>query len=332
MRKRLRRIKLTPEQYFVVACAALAACTLIVFTGAAVRVTGSGLGCPDWPNCYENGRLTPELGTHSYIEFGNRLLTNLIAIAAIAAAVLAFARRPYRRDLMRLSLFLPAGVAGQAIMGGFTVLYGLAPGWVMAHLILSMLLIIPAGALVWRARPAFEPGERDADLLVSRVVWGMFVLGFVTIAVGTVVTGAGPHAGGEGTGDVVARLDFKGADTAGWLVDRHGVLGFALGVAVIAAWWLARRRGAGASLVHRLSRVCLLMAFQGALGIVQYRLDLPAELVWVHVATAALLWVGIVLAAVQAGSPVRVAERRPVGAPLVLSGGPAPPGGPAARS
>src|ERR671921_1915792 len=114
MLKRLRRVRLTREQYFLVACAALAACTLIVFTGAAVRVTGSGLGCPDWPNCYENGRLTPELGTHSYIEFGNRMLTTLIAITSIAAAVLVFARRPYRRDLMWLALLLPAGVAGQA--------------------------------------------------------------------------------------------------------------------------------------------------------------------------------------------------------------------------
>jgi cytochrome c oxidase assembly protein subunit 15 len=333
MRKRLRRIRVTPEQYFLVACAALGALTLIVFTGAAVRVTGSGLGCPDWPNCYENGRLTPELGTHSYIEFGNRLLTNLVAISAIAAAALAFARRPYRRDLMLLALLLPAGVAGQAVMGGFTVLYGLAPGWVMAHLILSMLVLIAAGALAWRARPAYVPGEREADLVVARAVWAMFAVGFVTIAVGTVVTGAGPHAGGEGTGDVVARLDFKGADTAGWLVDRHGALGAALGLLAIAAWWLAQRRGAGASLVHRLARICMLMAFQGVLGIVQYRLDLPAEMVWLHVAVATLLWVGIVLAAMQAGSPLRVAAARPrVSGALALSGGPARTPDRAARS
>src|SRR6185312_3562971 len=177
------RVRITPEQYYLVARAALVALTLIVFTGAAVRVTGSGLGCPDWPNCYKNGRLTPELGTHSYIEFGNRLLTNLVAITTIAAAALAFARRPYRRDLSRLALLLPAGVIGQAVMGGFTVLYGLAPGWVMAHLILSMIVLVAAGTLVWRARPAFQPGDREADLVVARVVWAMFALGFLTIAV-----------------------------------------------------------------------------------------------------------------------------------------------------
>ena len=330
----MRRRPVVSEQlYFYLACAALGALTLIVFTGAAVRVTGSGLGCPDWPNCYQNGRLTPELGTHSYIEFGNRMLTTLVAITTIAAAIGVFYRRPFRRDLMWLALLLPAAVLGQAVMGGLTVLYGLAPGWVMAHLILSMVTLIAAGALVWRARPDFAKGDRDADLLTARVVWAMFFVGFVTIAVGTVVTGAGPHAGGEGTGDVVARLNFKGADTAGWLVNRHGVLGALLGVIAIAAWWLARRRGASASLVHRLTRVCLLMAAQGVLGIVQYRLDLPAELVWLHVAIATLLWVGIVLSAVQAGSPLRVASRSEVAdARLALSARPAPPAGPGAPS
>jgi heme a synthase len=319
----------TPRQYFFVACVAMGALVLIVFTGAAVRVTGSGLGCPDWPNCYEDGRLTPELGTHSYIEFGNRLLTNFVAFAAIAAALLAFRRRPYRRDLVRLALLLPLGVLGQAVMGGLTVIYGLAPGWVMAHLILSMVILVAACALVWRARPSYEPGSRAADVVVARAVWALFGLGFVTICVGTVATGAGPHAGGEGTGDVVERLSFKGSDTVTWLIERHGALAALLGVAAIGVWWLARRRGADAALVHRLTRVCLLMAAQGALGLVQFALDVPAELVWVHVALATLLWVGIVLAAIQAGSPVRAAAAVSSRPETVR---PALPSGPAARS
>jgi cytochrome c oxidase assembly protein subunit 15 len=281
---------------------------LIVFTGAAVRVTGSGLGCPTWPRCYEDGRLTPELGTHSYIEFGNRMLTSIVGISAVAALVLAFARKPFRRDLALLAALLPLGVVGQAVMGGFTVLYGLAPGWVMAHFALSMVILVAAGALVWRARPAWEAGERAGDLAVARWVWALFALGAVTLFAGTAATAAGPHAGGSGTGDVVERLAFKGAGTVGWLVDRHGALATALGLLAIACWFVARRRGADAALVHRLTRVCLLMAAQGVLGIVQYRLDVPAELVWVHVALATLLWVGIVLAAVQVGSPLRVAS------------------------
>jgi len=306
MRKRLSRIKVTPEQYFLVASVAMGTLVLIVFTGAAVRVTGSGLGCPDWPNCYEDGRLTPELGTHSYIEFGNRMLTSIVGISAIAAFVLAFARRPFRRDLALLGALLPLGVLGQAVMGGLTVLYGLAPGWVMAHFALSMVIIVAAGALTWRARPSWTPGERAGDLAVARWVWALFALGGVTLFAGTAATAAGPHAGGSGTGDVVERLAFKGADTVGWLIDRHGALAFALGVLAIACWFIARRRGADSALVHRLARVCLLMAAQGVLGIVQYRLDVPAEMVWVHVALATLLWVGIVLAAIQVGSPVRV--------------------------
>jgi cytochrome c oxidase assembly protein subunit 15 len=126
----------------------------------------------------------------------------------------------------------------------------------------------------------------------------------VTIFAGTVATAAGPHAGGSGTGDVVERLDFKGADTVAWLVNRHGALAAVLGVLAVAAWRLARRRGADAALVHRLFRVCVLMGVQGVLGIVQFQLEVPAEMVWVHVALATLLWVGIALAAVQAGLPV----------------------------
>ncbi len=300
----LRRVSLTPRQYFLVACVALGTLVLIVFTGAAVRVTGSGLGCPDWPNCYEDGRLTPELGTHSYIEFGNRLLTSVVGISAIAALLLAFARTPFRRDLALLAALLPLGVLGQAVMGGLTVLYGLAPGWVMAHFALSMVIIVAAAALVWRARPSWEPGERAGDPIVARWAWGLFALGAVTLFAGTAATAAGPHAGGSGTGDVVERLTFEGADTVGWLIDRHSALAAALGLLAIAAWWVARRRGADAALVHRLARVCLVMAAQGVLGIVQYRLEVPAEMVWVHVALATLLWVGIVLAALQAGSPL----------------------------
>src|SRR3954451_13265429 len=244
--KRLRRISMTPQQYYVVACVALGTLVLIVFTGAAVRVTGSGLGCPTWPKCYQDGRLTPDLGTHSYIEFGNRLLTSIVGISAIAALVLAFARKPFRRDLAILAALLPLGVVGQAVMGGLTVLYGLAPVWVMAHFALSMVLLVAAGALVWRARPEWEPGERAGDLAVARWVWALFALGGVTLFAGTAATAAGPHAGGSGTGDVVERFQFKGADTVGWLIDRHGALAAALGVLAVAAWFLARRRGADA--------------------------------------------------------------------------------------
>jgi cytochrome c oxidase assembly protein subunit 15 len=303
MRERLR---VSPHQYFIVSAVALVALTVIVFTGAAVRVTGSGLGCPSWPNCYENGRLVAETNSHALIEFGNRMLTSVVGFAAAAAGLLAFLRRPFRRDLAILGVLLPLGVLAQAILGGLTVWYGLAPGYVMGHYALSAAILVAAGALTWRARPAFT-GRREAaaDLATTRAVWAMFVLGAITLAVGTAATAAGPHAGGSGTGDVVHRLNFFGADTLSWLINRHGWLAAALGILAVGTWWLARRRGADPVLRERLTRICLLMALQGVVGLVQYRLKLPAEVVWVHVALATVLWVGIALAAVQVGSPRR---------------------------
>jgi cytochrome c oxidase assembly protein subunit 15 len=315
------RIRISPHLYFLISAVALVALTLIVFTGAAVRVTGSGLGCPSWPNCYDNGRLVAETNSHALIEFGNRTLTSFVGLAACAAGLMAFFRRPFRRDLAILGVLLPIGVVLQAVLGGLTVVYGLAPGWVMGHYGVSMLILVAAGALAWRARPAYGPSEpRTADRTTARAVWALFAVGAVTIFVGTAATAAGPHAGGSGTGDVVNRLSFRGNDTLSWLINRHGWFATALGLLAVGTWWLARRRGADHELRVRLTRICLLMALQGVIGIVQYRLKLPAEIVWVHVATATLLWVGIVLAAMQVGSPVREPSAE---AALGASGAPA---------
>src|SRR5215210_1342057 len=150
------RIQISPRLYFVISGVALVALTLIVFTGAAVRVTGSGLGCPSWPRCYEDGRLVAETNSHALIEFGNRTLTSFVGLAAAAAGLMAFFRRPFRRDLAILGVLLPLGVVAQAVLGGLTVVYGLAPGWVMGHYGVSMLILVAAGALVWRAHPGFD--------------------------------------------------------------------------------------------------------------------------------------------------------------------------------
>ena len=319
------RLAVGPRTYFLISAVALVALTLIVFTGAAVRVTGSGLGCPSWPNCYDNGRLVAETNSHALIEFGNRTLTSFVGLAAAAAGLMAFFRVPFRRDLAILGVLLPVGVVLQAVMGGLTVVYGLAPGWVMAHYGLSMLILVAAGALAWRARPDYGPDEpRTADLATARAVWAMFAVGAATIFVGTAATAAGPHAGGSGTGDVVNRLSFQGADTLNWLINRHGWFATALGLLAVATWWLARRAHAHPELQIRLTRICLLMALQGVIGIVQYRLKLPAEIVWVHVATATLLWVGIVLAAMQVGSPVSEPAARTAPAAEASRGAAAP--------
>src|SRR3954465_14214025 len=175
----------TPRDVRLIAYAALAVCTLIVFTGAAVRLTGSGLGCPTWPRC-EGTRLTPELKTHGIIEFSNRVMTSVVAIPCLAAEILAWFRRPFRRDLAWIALALPLGVLGQAVMGGLTVIYGLAPGWVIGHFLLSMALLVAAVALAWRA--TFEPGgrPRSSDKLSVWSVRLLLIPGFVTLALGTI--------------------------------------------------------------------------------------------------------------------------------------------------
>src|SRR3954465_7496076 len=130
----------TPRDVRLIAYAALTVCALIVFTGAAVRLTGSGLGCPEWPRC-EGTRLTPELHLHGIIEFSNRVMTSVVAIPCLAAAILAWRRRPFRRDLALIALALPLGVVGQAVMGGLTVIYGLRGSRGMGAFLLSMALL-----------------------------------------------------------------------------------------------------------------------------------------------------------------------------------------------
>jgi cytochrome c oxidase assembly protein subunit 15 len=304
--------KITPERYALIARVALVMLTLIVLTGAAVRVTGSGLGCPTWPRCTDTSLYT-KLTTHGVIEFGNRLLTFFVGFAAIAAFAASWLREPRRRDLIWLSLLLPLGVVSQAVLGGFTVLYDLAPGFVMSHYLLSMLILVACVALDWRAHHDAADGARaPGDRLLVRSVWGLVGLGAVTIFAGTAATAAGPHAGGAGTGDVIKRLDFKGAETLRFVIEQHARLATLLGVAAVALWFLARRRGAPPQQRRALTVLCLLLAAQGVIGGLQYELELPAEIVWVHVLLAATTWLSIlwVFAAtagerVQAPAPAR---------------------------
>ena len=298
------RFSITPERYAQVARIALVMLTLIVLTGAAVRVTGSGLGCPTWPKCTESS-LYSELNTHGVIEFGNRLLTFVVGFAAIAAFAAAFLRKPFRRDLALLGLLLPLGVVAQAVLGGFTVLYDLAPGFVMSHYILSMLILVACVALDWRAHrgPAARAERPPADRLVWLGTWALIPVGAVTIFAGTAASAAGPHAGGAGTGDVIKRLTFKGADTLRFVIEQHARLATLLGLLAVASWVLARRRGATAEQRRPLTVLCVLLASQGVVGGAQYALELPAEIVWVHVALAAVTWLAILWSVVAVGRP-----------------------------
>jgi cytochrome c oxidase assembly protein subunit 15 len=290
---------LTPKQYSRVAFWALLTLMGIVLTGAGVRLTGSGLGCPDWPRCY--GGVAPPLQLHAVIEYGNRVISALVGITAAGAGLLAFRRRPFRRDLAWIGLLLPLGVVGQAVLGGFTVRNDLAPGYVMGHYILSMLLLTASVALLWRSR--HEPGSRPRsdDRLMVWSVRGLLPLGAATVFMGTAATASGPHAGGAGTGDVIDRLEWRGADTLSWVVQRHGTLATLLGLLAVAIWILHRRRGTNPRALRSMTILCCLIAAQGTIGIVQYQLKLPSELVWIHVSVAAFIWVSILFAVAAAG-------------------------------
>jgi cytochrome c oxidase assembly protein subunit 15 len=297
-----RQLTVTPERYALVTRVALWTLTGIVLTGAAVRVTGSGLGCPTWPKCTDQSLYT-ELNTHGLIEFGNRMLTSVVGFACLAACVGAFLRRPRRRDLVRLGALLPLGVLAQIVLGGFTVRYDLAPGLVMSHYLLSMLIIVAAVALDWRAHREEGEAPVETDRLVALGVRALFPLGAITIFAGTAASAAGPHAGGAGTGDIINRLTFKGADTLRYVVEQHARLATVLGLLAVVLWVLARRRGVTARQRKPLTAVCVLLALQGVVGGLQYKLELPAEIVWVHVVLAAMTWVAILLSVAAIGKP-----------------------------
>lgn len=292
------RFAISPPAYRRVALTALAALTAIVLTGAAVRLTGSGLGCPDWPKCY--GSAFAPLETHAVIEYSNRILSGLVGLAAVAAGLLAWFRRPFRRDLAALGVLLPLGVVGQAVLGGFTVRHHLAPGFVMSHFGLSMLILVAAVSLAWRA--SYEPGERprSGDRRSVWAVRGLVPLGALTIFAGTAATAAGPHAGGQ-DGEKINRLDFKGGRTLDWAVHQHARIAAVMGVASVAVWLLLRRRDAPPHVRRAVTALLALLALQGAIGALQYALKLPAEIVWVHVSLAALTWVSVLWSAAAAG-------------------------------
>src|SRR5260370_32122510 len=189
-----RRLALTPVQYRRLTYVALAALSIIVLTGAAVRLTDSGLGCPDWPKCY--GKTLPPLSTHAVIEYSNRAISGLVGLIAVAVFVASFLRQPRRRDLVWLSATLPLGVVAQAVLGGFTVREHLAPGFVMGHFGLSMIILIGAVALAWRA--THEPGSRarSTDRISLWSARAVAPLGAVAIFAGAAATAARPHSGG----------------------------------------------------------------------------------------------------------------------------------------
>ncbi|MEY2454471.1 MAG: heme a synthase [Acidimicrobiaceae bacterium] len=277
---------------------ALVALGVIVVTGAAVRLTGSGLGCPEWPNC-DAGHLSPHgnTGYHGAVEFVNRTFTGLVSILVMLAVLGSLVRTPRRRDLTWLSLGLVAGVLAQIVLGGLVVIYGLSPPWVMAHFLVSMLLVADAVVLHHRAG---QPDDNHPRPVVSTTVtWmgrGLIAIAAIVLAAGTVVTGTGPHGGDED----VRRLDFSITEVA----RLHGILVMVFIAAVLITIWLLARDGAPPN-VHRGARVLLaVIAGQAIVGYVQYFAGVPELLVAVHVFGAVCVWVATLHFVLQLRAPM----------------------------
>jgi heme a synthase len=292
------RLAISPRRYAQITFVALAALALIVVTGAAVRLTGSGLGCPDWPKCY--GQVVAPLEFHAVIEYGNRLLTGFVGIAVIAACVLAWFRKPFRWHLALFGAFLPLGVVCQAVLGALVVKHHLKPELVIGHYILSMVLLDAAFALAWCARYAPDERRRSSDRLGVWSVRALVPIGQLTILLGTITTGAGPHPG-DHEGELVQRFDFQGGETLHWMVQRHGAMAAIFGAATVAVWLILRRRGGDRRALRPVTVLAGLLAAQGVLGFVQYEAQLPAGLVWVHIVLAVLTWLSVLWAVGAAG-------------------------------
>lgn len=252
---------------------------LIVVTGGAVRLTGSGLGCPTWPECTDGSITpTPELAGHGLIEFGNRLLTFALAVVAVATVVVVW--RSTRRELRKWAVGSFLGIPAQALLGGVTVLTGLNPWTVAAHFLVSMVLVAVATTLWLRSR---EPGV--GGLLVRRPIAALVTGIAATVAAvqvfGTVVTGSGPHSGDPGAGrtgfdpELVSQLH---ADVVFLLIG--------LTVALLVALYATDSPGR----VRRAARDLLVVELaQGVIGYVQYFTGLPVVLVLLHMAGAVLI-------------------------------------------
>lgn len=269
------------------ALASIVANAGIVATGGAVRLTGSGLGCPTWPRCQEDSFVpTGELSAHEAIEFGNRMLTYVLGAVALATLIAAFRHRPRRSDVRRLATVLFVGIPTQAVIGGISVLTDLNPWVVMGHLLLSMVLVGLATVLHRRVDEGDGPPFPLLGPRVRRGVLGLLCLTAVVLYLGTVVTGSGPHAGD-------AEAPRTGLDThLTSMLHADAVLLLVAGT--VALNLLLARRGAPPAVRRAAAILLVVQVCQGAIGYVQYFTDLPEVLVGLHMLGAATLVVATV--------------------------------------
>jgi len=270
----------------------------IILTGAIVRITGSGLGCPTWPECVDGSYVPTNRQAeswHKYVEFGNRLLTFVLAAAAIAAIVAALVDRHRRRTsgleqrttLTVLACVPLAGTVVQAVLGGITVLTGLNPATVAAHFLVSMALVAVCVLLVVRSgEDADTPVVRTVHSAVRLLTWGLVAATAVVVFLGVITTGSGPHSGDA---DVEARFFFD-PRTVAWLHADSVFLFLGLTVGLLVAASVSR---APSALIRRTWLVLGIALVQGVIGYTQYFTGLPELLVTIHVLGAIAVWIAV---------------------------------------
>jgi cytochrome c oxidase assembly protein subunit 15 len=301
----LRGLIGTPTALCRIALASIVANVGIVITGGAVRLTGSGLGCPTWPRCTEDSyTATAAMGVNGAIEFGNRLLTFAVGLVALLGIVSALLQRPPRRRTVALAAAVFAGIPAQALVGGVTVLTDLNPWVVGCHFLVSMAVIAGTYAL-WRAARADATPLARPDLPTWTPPRALRVLAALTLAasaavlvLGVVVTGSGPHAGdadAKRTGldpEAVSQLHADGVFL---------LLGLTVGLL------LATRALAAPRSTARAAAVLLGVEFaQGVIGVVQYVTGLPVLLVAAHMAGACAVWLASLAAYANVHRPAEL--------------------------
>lgn len=278
----------------------------IVVTGGAVRLTSSGLGCPTWPRCTSSTYTpTAEYAAHGVIEFTNRMLTFVLTAVVVATLVAVVRQRPRRTSLVRLAALLVLGIPAQAVLGGITVLTGLNPWTVMAHFLLSMVLVAVAVLLVVRVSEDDAAATSSVPEVVRRLSYGVLGVVAVALAVGTVVTGSGPHSGDA----KAARTGFDPASVSQLHADLVMLL---IGLSV--ALWVAVKAVGGPS--RAVGLLVLVEAGQALIGWTQYFTHLPVVLVGAHLAGACV----VLIAACAAVLSLRV---RAASAPSLVYTAPA---------
>lgn len=281
-----RTAPIDPRTYRVITGVALVALVAIVVSGAAVRLTGSGMGCPTWPSC-EDGSLVPRgaTGGHGWVEFVNRTFTGAVSVA-VALAVLGSRRlRQRRRDLTALSWGLVAGVFAQALLGGLVVLVHVAPVAVAGHYLLSAVLV--GNAVLLHHRAGLPAGWRrpTATPEVLRLSTLLLVLASAVLVTGTLVTGSGPHGGDE----AADRLPFAVRD----VIPFHGAAAWALLIVALVVLTRTERGDVDPAAAGRGRLLVGAICAQGALGYLQYFTGVPEGLVGLHVLGSVLVWVSV---------------------------------------